>query len=108
MARVCKPGGRLAILEFSLPKNWVIRKGYLWYFRNILPRIGNTIAHNHSDAYTYLNQSVEEFPSGETLATLIKKAGFACVDQFPLTLGIATLSIATKTELSGQNEITDE
>jgi demethylmenaquinone methyltransferase/2-methoxy-6-polyprenyl-1,4-benzoquinol methylase len=108
MARVCKPGGRLAILEFSLPKNWVIRKGYLWYFRNILPRIGNTIAHNHSDAYTYLNQSVEEFPSGEALATLIKKAGFARVDQFPLSLGIATLSIATKTERSEQNEITNE
>ena len=65
------------------------------------------IAHNHSDAYTYLNQSVEEFPSGEALATLIKKAGFARVDQFPLTLGIATLSIATKTEVSAQQEITN-
>ena len=108
MARVCKRGGRLAILEFSLPKNWFIRKSYLWYFRNVLPRIGNTIAHNHSDAYTYLNQSVEEFPSGEALASLIKKAGFARVDQYPLTLGIATLSIATKTEPSGQKEITDE
>ena len=65
------------------------------------------IAHNHSDAYTYLNQSVEEFPSGEALATLIKEAGFDRVDQFPLTLGIATLSIATKTEVSAQQEITD-
>ena len=108
MARVCKPGGRLAILEFSLPNNSFIRKSYLWYFRNVLPKIGNTIAHNHSDAYTYLNQSVEEFPSGETLATLIKEADFAHVDQFPLTLGIATLSIATKTELSEQKEITDQ
>ena len=107
MARVCKPGGRLAILEFSLPENLFIRKSYLWYFRNILPRIGNMITHNHSDAYTYLNQSVEEFPSGEALATLIKKAGFDRVDQFPLTLGIATLSIATKTEVSAQQEITD-
>ena len=107
MARVCKPGGRLAILEFSLPENLFIRKSYLWYFRNILPRIGNMITHNHSDAYTYLNPSVEEFPSGEALATLIKKAGFDRVDQFPLTLGIATLSIATKTEVSAQQEITD-
>lgn len=108
MARVCKPGGRLAILEFSLPNNSFIRKSYLWYFRNVLPKIGNTIARNHSDAYTYLNQSVEEFPSGETLATLIREAGFAHVDQFPLTLGIATLSIATKTELSEQKETTDQ
>ena len=65
------------------------------------------IAHNHSDAYTYLNQSVEEFPSGEALATLIKKAGFTRVDQFPLTLGIATLSIATKTKLAAQQEMID-
>ena len=107
MARVCKPGGRLAILEFSLPKNPFIRKSYLWYFRNVLPRIGNMIAHNHSDAYTYLNQSVEEFPSGEALATLIKKAGFGRVDQFPLTLGIATLSIATKTKIAAGQETTD-
>ena len=65
------------------------------------------IAHNHSDAYTYLNQSVEEFPSGEALSTLIKKAGFGRVDQFPLTLGIATLSIATKTKLAAGQEVTD-
>ncbi|MBT6055049.1 MAG: bifunctional demethylmenaquinone methyltransferase/2-methoxy-6-polyprenyl-1,4-benzoquinol methylase UbiE [Planctomycetaceae bacterium] len=96
MCRVCKPGGRLAILEFSLPENVIIRKSYLWYFRNILPRIGNAIAQNHADAYSYLNQSVEEFPSGESLVRLIKQTGFNHVDQFPLTLGIATLSIATK------------
>jgi demethylmenaquinone methyltransferase/2-methoxy-6-polyprenyl-1,4-benzoquinol methylase len=96
MARVCKPGGRLAILEFSLPSNRLIRRSYLWYFRNVLPRLGNAIARNHADAYTYLNQSVEEFPSGEALATLIKAAGFDRVEQIPLTFGIATLSIATK------------
>jgi demethylmenaquinone methyltransferase/2-methoxy-6-polyprenyl-1,4-benzoquinol methylase len=96
MARVCKPGGRLAILEFSLPSNLLIRRSYLWYFRNVLPRLGNAVARNHADAYTYLNQSVEEFPSGEALAALVKAAGFDRVEQIPLTFGIATLSIATK------------
>ena len=96
MARVCKPGGRLAILEFSLPANPVIRRTYLWYFRNVLPRLGNAVARNHADAYRYLNESVEEFPSGEALASLVRAAGFEQVEQLPLTFGIATLSIATR------------
>jgi demethylmenaquinone methyltransferase/2-methoxy-6-polyprenyl-1,4-benzoquinol methylase len=96
MARVCKPGGRLAILEFSLPRNRLIRSGYLWYFRNVLPRLGNAVARNASDAYTYLNRSVEEFPAGEALATLIRAAGFARVDLVPLSCGIATLYVATR------------
>jgi demethylmenaquinone methyltransferase / 2-methoxy-6-polyprenyl-1,4-benzoquinol methylase len=96
MARVTKPGGRLAILEFSLPRAAVIRQGYLWYFRNVLPRLGNTVARNGSDAYTYLNQSVEEFPSGDRLAAIVREAGYDQVTMHPLSLGIATLSIATR------------
>jgi len=96
MARVTKPGGKLAILEFSLPKSALIRAGYLWYFRNVLPRLGNAVARNGSDAYTYLNQSVEEFPSGERLAALVRSAGYDAVEMVPLTLGIATLTIATR------------
>jgi len=96
MARVCKPGGTLAILEFSLPPNPLIRAAYLWYFRRVLPFIGNTVARNASDAYTYLNQSVEAFPSGESLAALVRAAGFERVRMVPLTFGIATLSIATR------------
>jgi demethylmenaquinone methyltransferase/2-methoxy-6-polyprenyl-1,4-benzoquinol methylase len=96
MARVCKPGGTLAILEFSLPRNMAVRNFYLWYFRNVLPRLGNAVARNHSDAYTYLNQSVEQFPSGEALATIVKAAGFASVDVVPLTFGIATLYVARR------------
>ncbi len=96
MARVCKPGGRLAILEFSLPANRFIRQGYLWYFRNVLPRLGNAVARNASDAYTYLNRSVEEFPSGERLAAVVRAAGFGRVDLVPLSFGIATLYVATR------------
>jgi demethylmenaquinone methyltransferase/2-methoxy-6-polyprenyl-1,4-benzoquinol methylase len=96
MARVTKPGGKLAILEFSLPQSAAIRTGYLWYFRNVLPRLGNAVARNGSDAYTYLNQSVEEFPSGERLAALVRTAGFDAVEMVPLSFGIATLTIATR------------
>lgn len=96
MARVLKPGGRLAILEFSLPTSRLVRGFYLWYFRRVLPWVGNTVAPNASDAYTYLNKSVEEFPSGERLAALVRQAGFDKVEQVPLTFGIATLSIATR------------
>jgi demethylmenaquinone methyltransferase/2-methoxy-6-polyprenyl-1,4-benzoquinol methylase len=93
MARVCKPGGTLAILEFSLPRNALIRNGYLWYFRRVLPFLGNAVARNRSDAYTYLNKSVEAFPAGEALATLIRAAGFDRVELVPLTFGIATLYV---------------
>jgi demethylmenaquinone methyltransferase/2-methoxy-6-polyprenyl-1,4-benzoquinol methylase len=96
MARVCKPGGTLAILEFSLPRNPVLRHGYLWYFRHLLPAIGNAVARNRSGAYTYLNRSVEEFPSGENLAAIVRAAGFDRVEQVPLTFGIATLTVATR------------
>ena len=96
MGRVLKPGGRLAILEFSLPRNALVRGGYLWYFRRVLPFLGNAVARNRSDAYTYLNKSVEEFPSGERLATLVRAAGFDTVEMIPLTFGIATLTLATR------------
>lgn len=94
LARVTRPGGRLAILEFSLPVNPLVRAGYLWYFRRLLPWVGNLVARNRSDAYTYLNRSVEAFPAGEALAGLVRDAGFERVEMIPLTFGIATLSIA--------------
>jgi demethylmenaquinone methyltransferase/2-methoxy-6-polyprenyl-1,4-benzoquinol methylase len=96
MARVLRPGGTLAILEFSLPRNPLVRSGYLWYFRTVLPRLGNAVARNRSDAYTYLNRSVEEFPSGDRLAAVVREAGFDRVDMVPLTFGIATLTLATR------------
>ena len=101
MARVLKPGGRLAILEFSLPHNRLVRSAYLWYFRHVLPFIGNVVARNRSDAYTYLNRSVEAFPSGAALAAIVREAGFSSIEMIPLTCGIATLSIATRSDVDG-------
>ena len=96
MARVCRMGGRVAVLEFSLPSNRFIRSLYLLYFRNLLPHCGAMLARNTSAAYAYLNRSVEEFPSGEKLALLFRSAGLEIESMRPLTFGIATLYVGIK------------
>lgn len=95
MHRVLTPGGRAMILEFSLPKNGVIRRVYLLYFRNILPVVGSVLS-GHPNAYRYLNRTVEDFPYGEALADEIRKAGFHRVELTSLSLGIATMYVAYK------------
>jgi demethylmenaquinone methyltransferase/2-methoxy-6-polyprenyl-1,4-benzoquinol methylase len=96
MIRVCQPGGKIVVLEFSLPTNRLLRGLYTWYFRNILPRIGQLLARNSQAAYNYLPESVSEFPYGEKLASLMKECGLATVTFIPLTCGIATLYIGEK------------
>jgi demethylmenaquinone methyltransferase/2-methoxy-6-polyprenyl-1,4-benzoquinol methylase len=97
MARVCRPGGQVAVLEFSTPTFWPIRQVYLSYFRHVLPRIGQAVARNGQAAYNYLPQSVGEFPQGEALAErMTQAAGLHDVQFHPFTFGIATLYIGTK------------
>ena len=95
MHRVLQPGGTLAVLEFSQPTSWPFRPLYLFYFKNILPRIGRLISKDAS-AYTYLPDSVQAFPYGEAFAAKLREAGFRSVRIRPLTLGIASLYVATK------------
>ena len=90
MHRVLKKNGRALILEFSLPNNALLRGLYLFYFRNILPRIGGLIS-GDSFAYRYLNDTVESFPFGEEFCNLMRDAGFRDVKMAPLTFGIATI-----------------
>lgn len=91
MVRVLKPGGRLLVLEFSMPRNRIVGGLYRWYFKNILPRIGQLLARNRQSAYNYLPQSVSEFPHGQALADLMQAAGLEHITWKPLTFGIATL-----------------
>jgi demethylmenaquinone methyltransferase/2-methoxy-6-polyprenyl-1,4-benzoquinol methylase len=95
MRRALKPGGRLAILEFGLPVVPAVRPLYLWYFNHVLPRIGRVVS-RHSDAYSYLPQSVGAFPWGQAFARLLEAGGFSGVRSRPLSLGIVYLYSATK------------
>lgn len=100
MTRVCRPGGKVAILEFSMPANPVLGRLYRAYFNAVLPRVGQWLARNRHSAYNYLPASVSEFPSGAALAERMRQAGLAEVVWLPLTFGIATLYVGTKPEHS--------
>jgi demethylmenaquinone methyltransferase/2-methoxy-6-polyprenyl-1,4-benzoquinol methylase len=93
--RVLRKDGRVMIMEFSIPQNFLVRGVYFFYFRNLLPFLGNIIS-KHKDAYTYLNQSVETFPFGEEFLKLMRNAGFENLSSRSLTFGIATLYIGDK------------
>lgn len=95
MFRVLSPGGRVLILEFSLPKNILIRPFYLLYLRVFLPFLGGLFSKNRK-AYRYLNQSIEEFPSTDEFCSLMKASGFENIRAKKLTLGIVTLYIGDK------------
>jgi len=96
MARVCRPGGQVAVLEFSMPRRRPLRGLYNWYFRRVLPRIGQAVSGSRLSAYDYLPTSVGEFPSGEALAERMRAAGLGDVTFTPLTFGVATLYVGTK------------
>jgi demethylmenaquinone methyltransferase/2-methoxy-6-polyprenyl-1,4-benzoquinol methylase len=96
MARVCRPSGRVAVLEFSMPTRQPFKAAYGWYFRRVLPRIGDWLARNEAKAYDYLPASVQEFPAGERLADMMLGAGLASVSIHPFTFGVATLYLGVK------------
>ena len=95
LARVLRPGGGLAVLEFGLPRARAIRAVYLWYARHCLPLVGKLVS-RHRSAYAYLPESVSRFPPPERFAALLSGSGFAAVETVPLSLGIVYLYIARR------------
>jgi demethylmenaquinone methyltransferase/2-methoxy-6-polyprenyl-1,4-benzoquinol methylase len=97
--RVLRPGGRLLVLEFSEPRNRVLRALNALYTRRIMPWTASLIARDRSGAYRYLPKSIATFLSPEGLARLARTAGFVDIRAIPLTFGVCTVTVASKKPL---------
>jgi demethylmenaquinone methyltransferase/2-methoxy-6-polyprenyl-1,4-benzoquinol methylase len=95
MNRVMKKSGTCVIVEFSKPKSTPFRQLYNFYFKHILPTIGNLVSKD-SSAYTYLPESVQAFPDGADFLKIYKEAGFTESKCITLTFGICSIYIGKK------------
>ena len=95
LLRVLKPGGSVAVLEFSRPNTPLLRTFFKFYFTKLLPVIGGWISGSKS-AYQYLPDSVSRFPDQRKLASLMEEAGFEKVSFQNLTGGIAALHLGSR------------
>jgi demethylmenaquinone methyltransferase / 2-methoxy-6-polyprenyl-1,4-benzoquinol methylase len=93
MRRVLRPGGHLLVLDFSLPGG-ILRGPYRWYLHRILPKLAGLLT-GQTDAYEYLGGSIEEFPSGKAMCDLIQQQGYKDAHVIPLSLGVASIYVAT-------------
>lgn len=95
MHRALKPSGRLAILEFAVPTLPGVSQLYLWYCRNVLPRIGRAVS-RHAAAYEYLPASIDAFAAPAEFVKVLRQAGFVDVEAVRLTFGSVILYTAMK------------
>ncbi len=95
MHRVIKPGGKLLILEFSRPRNPVIRPLYAFYLNKVLPAVAGLLS-GDKEAYEYLASSIAAFYEPEELLDMMRQAGFSHTERKPLTFGIVNIYIGVK------------
>lgn len=95
MQRVLRPGGLIVVLEFSRPRVFPFKHLYMLYFRRILPLVGKLVS-GHPEAYTYLPDTVLQFPDGEGFLAVLRSAGFTSTRERRLTFGIASIYTGMK------------
>lgn len=95
MHRAIRRGGKIVVLEFSTPRNWLVRWVYAQYSHHLLPAIGGLISKD-KQAYIYLPESVDEFPSPERFSDILESVGFSDVKRRSQSFGIAHIYEATK------------
>ncbi|MFH0939581.1 MAG: class I SAM-dependent methyltransferase [Planctomycetota bacterium] len=96
MIRIARPGGKIVALEFTKPNGWFFGPLYMFYFRFILPILGQLFAVVPGDAYRYLPQSVQTFAGPNEMIALLRKFGLKNVRATPLTFGVAHLYVGVK------------
>ena len=94
LARVVRPGGRIALLEVAQPPNALLRMGHGVYFGKVVPRIGALLS--DPAAYRYLPRSVAYLPEPNELVAMLRRAGFADASRTQLTAGISQLLVGTR------------
>jgi len=95
ICRVVKPGGKVVVLEFSKPRHFPVKQLYRFYFNRVTPFIGKLFSKDRR-AYSYLPESVEQFPDGSRFTDILRHVGFSHTVCRPQTFGICTLYIGTK------------
>jgi len=103
MHRVLKPGGKLLILEFSRPRNPVVKPVYSFYLNRVLPKIAGLVS-GDKEAYEYLARSIAAFYEPQELLGMMGKAGFARTYHRPLTFGVVTIYVGVKGAGEGQKK----
>ena len=94
-ARVLRPGGRLVVLDMTLPTQPQLRRVYEYYFRRVLPWVGRRIS-KHTTAYTWLPASTYVFPSPPSLARRLERSGFGEVSYTTFLGGVCALHMGTR------------
>ena len=98
LARVVRPGGRIAILELGMPRGGVLSRAAAFHTRHVVPRLGALLS--GAREYSYLQSSIAAFPPTDEFVTLMKRAGLHVVEVVPLAFGACTLFVATPVEES--------
>jgi len=95
ICRVLKPQGTLVILETAVPQNPILKSLYSFYTQKVMPFIGKMFSKNRT-AYQYLSDSAAAFPCGKAFHNILKKNGFISIEDFPQTLGVASIYVGKK------------